>query len=128
MATFSMTLIDGSRRTCWKVRLIPRRAIWRAGRRLDSVRREKLTLPEVSGSTPEMPLNIVLLPAPFGPIRAITSPALTLKLTRSLATRPPKRLLASVTSSSTEPASGSGRRASGAGLDTCATRRCGKKR
>src|ERR1700680_3873683 len=47
-----------------------------------------------------MTLNNVVLPAPFGPIRATTSPASTEKETRSSATTPPKRTLSSRTSSS----------------------------
>src|SRR2546427_10158914 len=39
-----------------------------------------------------MQLNIVVLPAPLGPMRANTSPSSTPKLTLSTPTRPPKRL------------------------------------
>src|SRR5215216_2306528 len=79
--------------TCWKVRAMPARAIWRCARRLMS-RPRKLILPWFSGSAPVIRLNIVVLPAPLGPIRPRISPALTSKLTLSTATRPPKRRVA----------------------------------
>src|SRR5207245_9491543 len=44
-----------------------------------------------------MQLNIVVLPAPLGPMRANTSPPSTSKLTLSTATRPPKRLVTPLT-------------------------------
>jgi hypothetical protein len=75
MATFSSTLMVGSRRTCWKVRLMPSLAISREASPVDRARRRKKHLARSGGSTPEMQLNIVLLPAPLGPIRAIISPA-----------------------------------------------------
>ena len=82
--------------TCWKVRAMPARAIWRWARRLMSCPR-KLILPWFSGSAPVIRLNIVVLPAPLGPIRPRISPALTSKLTLSTATRPPKRRVAPAT-------------------------------
>src|SRR5260370_22948242 len=51
----------------------------------------KKICPSVGGSTPVMTLNSVDLPAPFGPIRARTSPGSTVKSTMSTAARPPKR-------------------------------------
>ena len=56
--------------------------------------------PEVSGNAPEIRLNIVLLPAPFGPIRPRISPLPIEKLKSFTATRPPKCLRAFRTSSS----------------------------
>src|SRR5229473_1850704 len=44
-----------------------------------------------------MQLNIVVLPAPLGPMSANTSPSSTSKLTLSTATRPPKRLVRPLT-------------------------------
>src|SRR6266849_566361 len=44
-----------------------------------------------------MQLNIVVLPAPLGPMSANTSPSSTSKLTLSTATRPPKRLVTPLT-------------------------------
>ena len=43
------------------------------------------------GRKPEMTLNSVVLPAPFGPMMAVMRPAETVKLTSSMATRPSKR-------------------------------------
>src|SRR5438105_15255198 len=44
------------------------------------------------GSTPEIWPMSVVLPAPFGPISACTSPRTTSSVTSSVATTPPKRL------------------------------------
>src|SRR5437867_4807680 len=44
------------------------------------------------GSTPEIWPMSVVLPAPFGPISACTSPRATSSVTSSVATTPPKRL------------------------------------
>src|SRR5713226_8707563 len=44
-----------------------------------------------------MQLNIVVLPAPLGPMSANTSPSSTSKLTLSTATRPPKRFVTPLT-------------------------------
>ncbi len=46
-------------------------------------------------------LNIVVLPAPFGPMRPQMWPSSMLKLRRSSATMPPKRTVTSFTSSNT---------------------------
>ncbi len=70
------------------------------------------TLPDVGSSTPDTRLNIVLLPAPLGPISATISPARTASAISFTATRPPKRLVALSTSSSTSPAAGTSRFAS----------------
>ena len=43
--------------------------------------------PAEGTSTFEIRLNIVVLPAPFGPIRATMAPASTVKLTSLLATK-----------------------------------------
>src|SRR2546423_12530877 len=59
-----------------------------------------MTLPPLGLYTRVMTLNSVVLPAPFGPMRATTSPASTVKETRSSATTPPKRTLSSRISSS----------------------------
>src|SRR6202035_4867087 len=47
--------------------------------------------PEVGRSTPVRQLKNVLLPAPFGPMMARTSPRATSTLTCDSAARPPKR-------------------------------------
>ncbi len=49
------------------------------------------TWPEVGGSTPVSRLTKVVLPAPFGPIRACRAPTGSEKVTSLVATRPPKR-------------------------------------
>src|SRR5882762_793661 len=59
-----------------------------------------VTLPPLGLYTRVITLNSVVLPAPFGPMRATTSPASTVKETRSSATTPPKRTLSSRISSS----------------------------
>src|SRR5712691_10792099 len=59
-----------------------------------------VTLPPLGLYTRVMTLKSVVLPAPLGPIRATTSPASTVKETRSSATTPPKRTLSSRISSS----------------------------
>src|SRR5512138_3281695 len=52
----------------------------------------KTMRPVSVGSTPEIwPISVVL-PAPFGPISACTSPRTTSRVTSSVATTPPKRL------------------------------------
>src|SRR5689334_22480301 len=53
-----------------------------------------------------MSLNMVLLPAPFGPITLKIAPSSTSKLTWSTATRPPNRLVISRTSRSAMASSG----------------------
>ncbi len=52
-------------------------------------RPRKLISPSLTGWAPEMQLNSVLLPAPLGPMSAITSPARTVRLMSWFATRPP---------------------------------------
>ena len=49
--------------------------------------------PPLGRSTPEIMLNSVVLPAPFGPITLQISPDVTSMLTSATACRPPKRLL-----------------------------------
>src|SRR2546427_10615747 len=48
-------------------------------------------VPSVGGNSPEMTLNRVVLPAPFGPRMARRSPALTTRGTSATARRPPNR-------------------------------------
>ena len=78
--------------------------------RLDGRMRDTLvpsisTWPPLGGSSPVMTLNSVVLPAPFGPIRPVTSPGSAERLTPSSATLPPKRTVTSRTSSDGAPAS-----------------------
>src|SRR5215510_6525313 len=53
----------------------------------------KPIVPASLPSIPEIKPIRVVLPAPFGPMRACTSPAATSSVTPSTATTPPKRLL-----------------------------------
>src|SRR6059058_1754696 len=57
------------------------------------------TMPWLGSSMPVIRLNSVDFPAPFGPITARTSPSATRIVTRSTATRPPKRRVSSSSSS-----------------------------
>src|SRR6267142_865904 len=59
-----------------------------------------VTVPPLGLYTRVMTVKRVVLPAPLGPMRATTSPASTVKETRSSATTPPKRTLSSRISSS----------------------------
>src|SRR5688572_3497987 len=56
-------------------------------------RSRKKISPESTGRLPEIWWISVVLPAPFGPMSACTSPAVTSSVTASTATTPPKRLL-----------------------------------
>ncbi|MNL12983.1 hypothetical protein D3C87_1338680 [compost metagenome] len=112
IATFSRTVIVGSRCTCWKVRPTPRLTISRDGKPEITSPRYR-TSPRVSGSTPVTRLNVVDLPAPFGPISPMISPARTWKLTSFTATSPPNCLRAARTSRISSPASGFWRTGSG---------------
>ena len=60
----------------------------------------KTISPELTGNTPVIKLNSVVLPAPFGPITPNTSPCLTPKDTPVRAATPPKLLLTSFNSNS----------------------------
>src|SRR5208283_3565883 len=63
----------GIARTCWNVRAMPRRAMASALRpAIDSP--QNAIVPWVNGSAPQIRLNIVLLPAPLGPISPRISP------------------------------------------------------
>jgi hypothetical protein len=53
--------------------------------------------PAVGGSAPEMQLNSVVLPEPFGPISPRISPSRTSKETPLSAVNPPKRLVTPAT-------------------------------
>ncbi len=76
----------------------------------------KRTSPRVSGSSPLIRLNIVLLPAPFGPISPRISPRRSSNDRSLTATRPPNSLRAARTSSSGPVAAASARcRSGGAG-------------
>ena len=59
----------------------------RDARRLPAIE----TVPAAGFSRPVQALNVVVLPAPLGPIRPVIRPAGASSVTRSTATRPPKR-------------------------------------
>ena len=63
-----------------------------AGRPAGDVAAQHPTRPPSGRSWPISMLKQVLLPAPFGPIRATTSPAATARSTPATAATPPKRL------------------------------------
>ncbi|MPM89148.1 hypothetical protein SDC9_136256 [bioreactor metagenome] len=81
------------------------------------------TSPEVGVSTPEIWLNMVLLPAPLGPISARISPAFTSRLMLLLATSPPNLRVTFFASRIRSPFCGSARRASGVALASMTLRR-----
>ena len=89
--------------TCWKVRATPARAIrnWRCALISRAIEDDRAA---VRPSAPVSRLNIVDLPAPFGPIRPRISPASSSKLSSLTATRPPKRRSAARTSAAARPA------------------------
>src|ERR1019366_8344900 len=89
--TASSTLMPENTCTNWKLRVRPRSAISGGDRRVMSLSRNR-TVPESGWMKPEIRLNSVVLPAPFGPITARISPGETSKLTSSTAARPPNRL------------------------------------
>ena len=94
-AIFSSTERPGNRRTCWKVRPKPQPRDALSGRLAGhSPARASRMLPPSGRSRPPSWSNIVLLPAPFGPIRATICPDATESpITASLASRPPNRLV-----------------------------------
>ncbi len=79
------------------------------------------TSPRVIGSTPVTRLNVVLLPAPFGPISPMISPALTVKSMSLTATSPPNSLRIARTSRITSPGVGRARCGSGSASRTSRT-------
>ena len=91
---------------------MPERAIRACGAPLMS-EPAKTMVPPFDGRAPVSRLNIVLLPAPLGPINPKISPALTSKLTLLTAIRPPKRRSMPSTCSSGVPRAGLGRTAKG---------------
>src|SRR3954470_18644646 len=62
----------------------------RAGRYVASAPRNSI-VPDVGGTSPQMTLNSVVLPAPFGPRIARRSPWTTSRSTPSTARSPPNR-------------------------------------
>src|SRR6185437_5267963 len=95
--------------TCWKVRAMPARAIRRCFHLAISVPRNVMW-PRSGARAPVIRLNIVVLPAPFGPMKPRISPAPISKLTSLTAMSPPNRRVAPATARSGLPRSGCSRR------------------
>ena len=89
-ATFSLTVILSNSSMRWNVRPNPRLARV-AGPRGFSDSSPSRTLPELALTRPVQALNVVVLPAPLGPIRPVIVPAGACSDTSSTATSPPKR-------------------------------------
>src|SRR6478736_1784670 len=86
----SSTESPRKRRDFWYVRDIPSLALVRAGANVVSFPRNSI-VPAVGSMSPEITLNSVVLPAPFGPRMARRSPCATSRSTSRTAWRPPKR-------------------------------------
>ena len=106
--TFSPTVNEPNSSSRWKVRASPSRARWWGFMAVTSVSK-MCTEPRPGACRPLMTLNRVVLPAPLGPIRPVTVPGLTARLTSLRAATPPNRTATSRTVS-TAP---SGRASSG---------------
>ena len=89
-ATFSATVRLSKSSMRWKVRPIPNWARAEAGAS-DRSCPSKVTLPRTGGIAPEHALNVVVLPAPFGPIRPVTEPIGACIVRWFTAVTPPKR-------------------------------------
>ena len=71
--------------------IMPRAAIWLGRIRSGHSWQSSRIRPALRSMKPVIRLRVVVLPAPFGPIRLTICPRLTSKLTSSTATNPPKR-------------------------------------
>ena len=96
--TFSSTVNLRKGLTIWKVRATPRLTI-AFGRRPTSSWPSSRTEPVNGSMKPDIRLNTVVLPAPFGPIRPRISPWFNTKERSDTARRPPKSLERLLTSS-----------------------------
>ena len=94
--------MPGTNLTCWKLRAMPSRAI-SGGRRPATSRPKKRTSPPLDRATPVSRLNVVLLPAPFGPMRPTISLASRCSAMSFTATRPPNVLRSPVADSTSAP-------------------------
>ena len=97
--TLSSTLRPANGRTIWNVRPIPAAHTW-SGRR-PSIRRPAKRISPLSGANaPATMLKVVVLPAPFGPIRPTIVPSPTSNDTPATARKPRNAFETSRTSSS----------------------------
>src|SRR3989442_2741178 len=85
---FSSTVRVGKRLVIWNVRASPS-AARRCGATRVTSRSKRRMAPDVTGSSPEMRLKSVVLPAPLGPMSARRSPGRTASATPSTARSPP---------------------------------------
>src|SRR6185437_2944443 len=97
-ATLSAAVKSSSSEVTWNERASPSALRRQAGKRVMS-RPASETLPASGVSCPVNWLISVVLPAPFGPMMAWSSPRATSSETRSVATMPPKRRIRSFTQS-----------------------------
>src|SRR3982074_2549250 len=91
-ATFSSTEKPGKIDVIWNERARPRVARLLIGSAVTSSPPNTI-LPASGLSSPEIWLISVVLPAPFGPITACSSPGITSSVTPSVTRRPPKFLV-----------------------------------
>ncbi|EKD60196.1 MAG: hypothetical protein ACD_54C00895G0001 [uncultured bacterium] len=89
---FSNRVNSGKGRGIWKVRPMPPASRRCAGSVVMS-RPIRWIVPELTETDPASRSNIVVLPAPFGPIRPRISPRATASDMPSTAATPPKRLV-----------------------------------
>ena len=90
-STLSSTVSRGNRLVIWKVRAMPSAVRRWLGQVVTSLPNSR-TWPDDDGKIPVIRLNSVVLPAPFGPMMALRSPGMILKVTSRTACRPPKLL------------------------------------
>ncbi len=88
VATFSSAVKPGRTWVIWKERVRPRSARWWMGRRVMSSP-QKVMVPASSATSPVISPISVVLPAPFGPMMAWSSPGRTSRLTPSVTLRAP---------------------------------------
>src|SRR5262245_2875438 len=86
----SSTVRPPNSRDCWYVRAMPSFVRLLEGSVVTSRPRSSIR-PDVAGKSPQITLNRVVLPAPFGPRIARRSPSATSRSTSRTAWRPPNR-------------------------------------
>ena len=85
----SSTVSDGKMLAIWNARTTPRRTIW-VGERPPMSSPASFTRPRSGRIAPEIRLKNVVLPAPFGPMIAVSEPAGKSSVTFCIAATPPK--------------------------------------